>query len=99
MALQLKDQLRSKLKEHGIGIAALAKKTGISRKTLDNWLTGQKPQNIEQVKAVADFFGLTVDEMCFGPAIREVKLHTELEQHREEINAGVFEVVLRRVKK
>ncbi len=99
MSLHLKVVLRSKLNENGISISALARSTGISRKTLENWLDGRRPQNIEQVKRVADFFALSVDEICFGPSIRRTESRTELEQYRDEINAGVFEVVLRRVKK
>ncbi|MBX9766972.1 MAG: helix-turn-helix transcriptional regulator [Bdellovibrionales bacterium] len=99
MGLRLKDLLRSALKNNGIGVSALARETGISRKTLENWLEGQKPQNIEQVKTVADFFSISVDELCFGLSVRAPEAKTEFEQHQDEINAGVFEVVLRRVKK
>lgn len=98
MALQLRDILRAKLKEQGIGVPTLAKKTGISRKTIENWIDGQKPQNLEHVKKVAEYFGMTVDELCFGPTLKPTLTISELENHREEINAGVFEVVLRRVK-
>lgn len=100
MAFQLKEILKGKLKEKGIGIPTLSKKTGISRKTIANWADGQKPQNLEQVKLVADFFGLTIDELCFGPSLKvKIPEKSELEKHRDEINAGVFEVVLRRVSK
>lgn len=62
---QLKKNLRSKLIENKIKIQYLADQTGISRKTLENWLEGQKPRDIEQVKKVADFFKISVDELCF----------------------------------
>jgi transcriptional regulator with XRE-family HTH domain len=99
MAIQLKHILKSKLVEAGIGVPTLAKKTSISRKTIENWIAGQRPQNLEQVKAVADYFGMTVDELCFGPRMTKVETRTALELHQDEINAGVFEVVLRRIKK
>jgi lambda repressor-like predicted transcriptional regulator len=98
MSLILKNILKSKLKDSGVGVSSLAKKTGISRKTIENWLEGQKPQNIEQVKIVADFFKMSVDEICFGPTLKPMDSTSPLDQHRDEINAGVFEVVLRRVK-
>lgn len=98
MAMILKDILRRKLKEAGVGAPTLAKKTGISRQTIANWLEGQKPQNLEQVKKVADHFGMTIDELCFGPSLRSQPLNDEIEKHRDEINAGIFEVVLRRVR-
>lgn len=99
MGLQLKAILKSRLKERGIALSSLARKTGVSRKTIDNWLEGQKPQNIEQVKSVADFLELTVDELCFGPKTKAVGETDDIEKHLQEINAGIFEVVLRRVKK
>ena len=98
MSLQLKENLKGKLKEREIGVPTLAKRTGISRKTIENWMEGQRPQNIEQVKVVAKFFGTTVDEICFGPDLRTGNALTELERHQNEINAGIFEVVLRRIK-
>ena len=99
MSLILKDILREQMKEKGVGVTVLAKKSGISRKTIENWLAGQKPQNVEQLKTIAEFFGLTVDEICFGPSLKSQPADTALEQHRDEINAGIFEVVLRRVKR
>ncbi len=98
MALQLRDILRAKLKDQGLGVPTLAKKTGISRNTIENWIDGQKPQNLEHVKKVAEHFGMTVDELCFGPTLKPNLKSSELETHREEINAGIFEVVLRRIK-
>lgn len=98
MALILKEVLRSKLKEKGIGVPTLTKLTGISRKTIENWIDGQKPQNLEHVKKVALHFGMTLDELCFGPTIEQKPIASQLETHRDEINAGIFEVVLRRVK-
>lgn len=99
MALQLKYILKTKLKDHGITVPTLASKTGISRKTLSNWIDGQKPQNLEQVKIVAEYFNLSVDELCFGPSFKSTTETSELEKYRDEINAGTFEVVLRRVRK
>lgn len=63
---QFKKNLKSKLIENKIKIQYLADQTGISRKTLENWLEGQKPRDIEQVKKVADFFKISVDELCFS---------------------------------
>lgn len=70
---------------------------GISVKTLHNWLSDQKPKDLEQVKKVADFFQISIDSLCFGEGIKSTQ--EAIENYRDEINAGVFEVVLRRVKK
>lgn len=95
--------LRARLKQAGIGVPTLAKRSKIPRQTISNWLAGQKPKNIEHVKAVADYFSMTVDELCFGveaglPGARaRARSATKLEEHLDDIRAGVFEVVLRRV--
>lgn len=97
--LCLKDILKAKISELGIGVPTLAKNTGISRQTIANWMDGQRPRNIEQVKAVADYLGLTVDEICFGPHVGvKRKAEIDIETYFEDIHAGVFEVILRRSK-
>ena len=61
------------------------------------WLEGQKPKDIGAVKRVADYLQVSVDHLCFGMDL--LPTATEIERHMNEINAGVFEVILRRVKK
>lgn len=95
--VKLKATMDKLMREHALNVPRLAKLTGISKQTLSNWMAGQKPKNIEQVKVVADHFGVSVDYLCFG---EEPKTRVSpLRELDDEINAGVFEVVLRRVKK
>lgn len=96
MKLVLKDILKGELDRRGMGVPTLAKRTGISRQTISNWVEGQKPQNIEQVKVVAMYLEMTVDELCFGHKVNPAS--SMIEVHKDEINAGVFEVVLRRIR-
>lgn len=91
--MQLKEQLNFYLELKDMTATKLAKLSGVSKSTISDWLTGTSPRNIEQVKAVANVLNVTLDELCFG------KDENKLSDFREEINAGVFEVVLRRVKK
>ncbi len=58
--------LRELLKDRDMTASQLARATGISRKTLQNWLTGARPANVEQLKQVADNLSITLDELCFG---------------------------------
>lgn len=96
MKFVLQKRLKQLMKEQHLNVPRLSKLTGISRQTLSNWTAGQKPKNIEQVKTVADLFGVTIDDLCFG--VRKEQSET-IQEYKNEINAGVFEVVLRRVKK
>jgi hypothetical protein len=50
------------------------------------------------VKAVADYFGTTVDYLAYGSSDIQQGTDPFLE-YQEDINAGTFEVILRRIKK
>ena len=93
----LKDNLKALIKSQDKTIAQLARATEIAPQTLNNWMAGQEPRSLTQVKVVADYFSITIDELCFNnsPSTN----NTEIENFNDEINAGIFEVVLRRVKK
>lgn len=54
-------------------------------------------QSLRQVKVVADYLNVDLDYLCFG--IKPLQVANQLTEHKDEINAGIFEVVLRRVKK
>lgn len=92
--MKLAKRLRHLLAEKDLTISQLSRATKIPRQTLDNWASGQEPRSLNQVKKVADYFNISVDNLCFG---KEQK--TSITEFHDEINAGVFEVVLRRVKK
>jgi len=87
--------LKGLLRDQDTTVAQISRSTKVARQTIDNWLMGQEPRNLGQVKKVADHFGVSVDYLCFGSDKKE----KTIEDLGEEINAGVFEVVLRRVKK
>lgn len=93
--MELSKILKSLLEEQKISISKLSKETKVPVQTLHNWLSGMEPRSLRQVKLVAEHFDESIDFLCFG-----VKKTSEpkLEQYTEEINAGKFEVVLRRIK-
>ena len=94
--MELSRILKELCDERGISISSLSKKTGTPAQTLHNWISGVEPKNLSQVKKVADFFEVSLDYLCFG---KEVKKPDDITSYKDEINAGVFEVVLRRVKR
>lgn len=96
-SIQLKHILRKFLNLKGITPAALARATKIPPQTLNNWLSGQEPRNLKHLKTVADYFNTTVDHLVYGKT--DTKDQKNIEDYSEEINAGIFEVVLRRIKK
>ena len=76
----------------------LSKLSQVPKQTLHNWLSGADPKNLDQIFSVAQIFGLSIEELCYGERSKsQPKLG--LKDFEDEINAGIFEVVLRRVKK
>jgi transcriptional regulator with XRE-family HTH domain len=51
-------------KERGISIAKLERETGIGNGTIGRW--GISSPSVENVRKVADFFGVTVDALISG---------------------------------
>lgn len=95
--MELKLVLRKLIKEKGITIVGLSRGSKVAVQTLHGWLQGSDPKSIRQVKAVADYLEVDLDYLCFG--IKPKRDADRIEMFENEINAGIFEVVLRRVKK
>lgn len=96
MIIKIKTILKKLLHEHDLTAAQLARATKIPPQTINNWLSGQEPRGLGQLKAVADYFEISVDYLVYGthsPKSEPIK------EYEDEINAGTFEVVLRRVKR
>lgn len=93
----IKTILKKLIKDKGISIAHLSRATKVPLQTLHGWLHGSEPKSLRQVKAVADYLEVDLDYLCFGIKPNDKK--KSLEDFSEEINAGIFEVVLRRIKK
>lgn len=96
MSIKIKSILKSLMHEKEITAAQLARATKIAPQTINNWLSGQEPRSLSQLKTVADHFEVSVDYLVYG---NEEKKKGSMKQFEDEINAGIFEVVLRKVKK
>lgn len=99
--MKLKSILKSLMESKGITLSELAKETSVPKQTIHNWLCGTEPKTLDHVRSVANYFGITIEGLCYGDTEKTVKKITAnpIMEHEEEIKAGIFEVVLRRVKK
>jgi transcriptional regulator with XRE-family HTH domain len=97
VCMKIDKQLRDLIKKSDLTVAQLSRTSGVSAKTIYNWLEGQKPRNFDQVKKVADYFEVSLDFICYG--IKGSSDKNSFEDFKDEINAGLFEVILRKVKK
>ncbi len=96
MKTLLAPNLKRLLKDRDLTVAQLSRATKVPAQTLNNWLAGLEPRSMTQVKIISQFFDMSLDELAYGEI--KVKDQNKIDQYSDEINAGIFEVVLRRVK-
>ena len=96
--MNFKKQLKLYLSHKGITASQLAKKTGVPRQSLSDWLAGSNPRDVRQVKKVAEEFDVTLDHLLFGNGLVEEKMKLPQVLVGEEWSGGLFEVKFRKVK-
>lgn len=94
----LRQQLKVLLAANRISARQLALQTKVPYTTVANWLEGRMPRNLDQLKRVALFFGLSVDALCYGTT-SEVTLPQPLLIPLKEGFTGLFEVRLQKILK
>lgn len=94
--MKLSNNLKILMEKNKVSLVELAKLSKVPKQTIHNWLSGAEPKSIEQIRSVALVFDLTIEELCFN---EDVSIKNSIDRFSDEINAGIFEVVLRRVKK
>lgn len=67
-----RDNLIALRKIHNVSQEELAEQVGISRQTLSKYETGESVPDIDKTKAIADVFGVSLDDLVnFNPAENE----------------------------
>jgi len=97
--MKLPSVLKKLLKEKDITLSQLSRATNISVQTLSNWMQGQSPRSVDQLKTVADFLDVDLNYLCFAESIQPQTKKPSIKEFEDEINCGVFEVVLRKIRK
>lgn len=99
--MNLKSQLKFHLSLRSMTQSELARKAGVSKQVLSLWMGGAKPKNIDQIKRVADVFGVSVDNLLFGTGVdKERQQLTELDALLGDgWISGIFEVRFRRIQR
>lgn len=99
MKLELHKNLQNLLDKRGMTASQLSRATKVPNSTIQNWLAGLVPRNLLQLKKVADYFDVSVDLLLYGGKKEKSRERSAISEYADEINAGLFEVVLRRVKR
>ncbi len=71
------DKLKKLRKENGIYQKDLAEALSVSKSTIAMWETGNRLPDIETVKRIADYFGVTVEYLIGSPESCQPKEVTE----------------------
>lgn len=95
MNIRLREQLKILMSAKSLKVTALSRDTGVPVPTIHGWLQGKAPRNIDQVKTVADHLSVTLDWLLYAEDTQRAKT---VESRMDEINTGVWEVVLRKPK-
>ncbi len=66
--MNLQNQLKYYLKAYGITASELSRRSKVPKQSISDWLNGVIPRSFPHVKSVAETFGLTIDELCYGDA-------------------------------
>lgn len=59
------------LQERGITAYKVSKETGITQSTLSDWKRGRSTPKTDNMKKIADYFGVTVDYLMTGEVSRD----------------------------
>lgn len=59
---EIRDNLRRLLEKNGIKNTELARRVGVSKAAVSNWLSGKNSIDIDIVPAICDVFGVSIDE-------------------------------------
>lgn len=92
MDMRIARNIKNHISAEKLSLSDFAKKVHIPASTLHGWLNGATPKNIQDIKKVADYFGISVDELCFGEKMKDVK-RTNIKVLIEDQE---FELILKR---
>ena len=105
--MNLQNQLKYYLKAYGISAFELSRRSKVPKQSISDWLNGVVPRSFPHVKSVAETFGLTIDELCYGDAGQgapqerlAVKLgdgHASVDTSNQIWMSGFFEGHIRKI--
>lgn len=94
--MNLSKNLKRILFERSLKAADLARLSGVSKTSIGEWLSGSNPRDIRKVKKVADVLEVSLDNLCFGDGSLK---RSDIEDYKDQIEVGTYDVILKRVKK
>lgn len=90
--MNFQKQLKMLIRREGVSIAQLSRRTGISPKSLYNYLDGRMPRKLDHIKKICDEFQVSSDFLLFG--IESSCMHGE-----DFLSLGHYDVYLKKSSK
>lgn len=72
------EQLRQK---RGVSVYKIAKETGVTQSTLSDWKRGRSTPKTDNMKKLADYFGVSIDYLTTGeePGLENTNINDQIE--------------------
>ena len=92
--MEFNRKLQELRKQKGMTQDELAEKIFVSRTAVSKWESGRGYPNIESLKAIAKFFGVTVDELLSGEELLAISEEDgkKREDHLRDIVFGILDI-------
>lgn len=91
--LRLKEVLKKLLADRGISARELSRATGVPQSNLSSLLSGRGTNKPEQIQAIAEYFGISMEFLLFGESQSTPTLQELL---TEEVFEGWLKVKIER---
>lgn len=74
------------LQKHGVNAYKVAKATGVTQSTLSDWKRGRSTPKTENMKKLADYFGVSIDYLMTGNEDEKKGASSLTKRDEKEIN-------------
>ena len=94
--MEFNEKLQELRKQNGLTQEALAEKLYVSRTAISKWESGRGYPNIESLKAIAKFFGVTVDELLSTDEVLTIAEEDNKlkEKHFRDLIYGLLDICI-----
>ena len=87
MNIKLADRLVELRKEHKLSQEALAEKLGLSRQSISKWERAEASPDTDNLIALAEVYGITLDELLDNNEPKERKQETQPQSENKDLSA------------
>ena len=87
--------LKALIRQKATTTGEIAREINVSPKTINDWLTGRTPRDLDAVRRCAEVLGVSVHYLLYGEEDRRSLIDEILE--KTEIHTGMYELTIRKV--